>query len=376
MKSIRTMLCAAVAACGMTLGTLAFAQSTITISLPSSVTCTANGTAITCTSVGGGSPSCSISGNSTGVIGDSITLTGSCFTASGAADSMTWGGCGTAVGSTCTMTAAGTATLTGGTGGSASKTVSFGAATCSVTPVTPVITAGNSQTFTAGCNFTPTSYAWVDSTGNASCGSSATCTLPGSATTAGASGTMSVTASKAGGVSAIGSTTWSASSGSGGGTIPAVCTDGTKSVTGSTISTFSGQRVIAGKLKKDQTMVIPVVMPASGAVSIKLYEYGDDTDRTSRDFWISKTPCYSDPNSSTAAGQYQSHQWASGTSQATMPVTIGANSYLDYGRNGSTLKLYAKPGETWYFMVQDATSSACGAYASSGCTVAVDASAI
>jgi hypothetical protein len=361
MLHIKTLLRAAVAIGVATFGLGAYsATNSVTISFPASVNCSFSNNTLSCSNAaGGGTASCTINGNSTGVIGDTITLTGSCTTAAGAADTATWGGCGTQTATSCSISSPNTITLTGAAGGSASKVVTFGDATCSISPSNPVVTAGNSQTFNASCNFTPASYSWT----GACVGASSSCTI-----TPTAGGSLSLNATK-GNTNASASTSFTVQAGGGGGSIPATCTDGTASVIGGTVDTFNGLP-LRTKIKAGQTAVFPIVIPA-GLPNIKVgfFEWGDNVDSTPRSAWISKTPCYATPttkNSLVSGSTHSSLQIAYSTPQGTIGIVVGGKSGVTVGR-GPTFSLGAQPGETWYLMVQT-TGPGC---AGGSCNVSV-----
>lgn len=343
MIRFRTWLCAATAAFGLTLGYGAQAQTNITIKLPSGSSCSFNGSTLDCSGGSSGAASCSISGKSSAVTGDTVTLTGSCVTATGAADTMTWGGCGQASGSTCTLTSSATITLTGGAGGSASKTVSFGAASCSISPNGAIVQSGTSQTFSANCNFTPTSYSWT----GACTGSSATCTV--SPTVA---GTVNLTASN-GASSASASTDFSISTGGSSG-IPSKCTDGKGSVTGPTINDFSG-RAQTVKMSNSQVAVIPIVVPQGvSKFTVQLTEYGDATDRTPRNVWLSKNACSVSSTAYPSFGQSYAEGMIGSNLKgaASWNFSIGSSSSIFYDPLLGQILPSVRAGETWYMMVE------------------------
>ena len=97
MIRFRTLLCAASAAFGLTLGYTASAA-TLTVDIPACASYTLSGNTITCNTGSPGAPSCSISGASTGTVGTPVTLNGTC----GTDTALAWTGCAPS-GSSCSV---------------------------------------------------------------------------------------------------------------------------------------------------------------------------------------------------------------------------------------------------------------------------------
>ena len=330
MISIRTLLCAASAACGLALGFNASAT-VLTVDVPCD-SFVLQGTTLTCGSANGGGGSCSISGPSSAITGATVTLTGSCKSGS----TLSWTGCIPVDNTnTCTLTSPATVQLNGSQGETqASKTVTFGAASCSISPSSATVTTGTSgQTFSANCNFTPQAYSW---TGCSSPNNSSTCTVPAQGSAG--SVTVGLTASS-GGTSATAPNAMVTFSPPVKG-VPTQCSDGTKTVVADTINEFNGLPVMVG-LKNGQTAIFPFVVPSVPNQSfIATYlQSGQSTDATGRQAWISKTPC--DMSGSDFGG---------GSSSASVRgVVDGGSSY-----SGSPLlTLHAKAGDVWYMMFQN-----------------------
>jgi hypothetical protein len=350
MIRFRTWLCAASAACGLILGSGAQAQIT-SIILPSGG-CVVSGSTLDCSGGGSGTASCTISGPSTVIPGIQSTYTGSCRTAAGAADSITgWTGCDSSNGSTCLLSQANTITVTGAAGGTASKTVSAGSASCSISPSNPTVQLGDSQTFSVSCNFTPTAWSWT----GLCTGSQATCT-----TSPTSSGSVSVTASK-GQTSASDSTNVNVSTGGGGGgTVPTTCDDGKQSVVAKTANVFNGLP-ISVSITDSQVAVFPIVAPAAGkAAQLVFFETGDPfSDKVPRNMWASKTPCY------TPAAQRRFG--LSSSPSAQVAYQVGGGGTLNMNTVGGSIVSFpsgfplinAAPGETWYVMVENAVAGQC-----------------
>jgi hypothetical protein len=362
MIRFRTLLCAASAACGLTLGFGVQAQTQITLSLPTGTSCTFANNTLNCTGSGAGVASCSINGQTTAVIGDTVTLTGSCVTASGAPDTGAWTGCGTSTASTCTITSSATVTLAGSAGGSKSKTVTFGAATCSISPQNPTVITGNSQTFSASCNFTPTTYSWTGCTS-----SQASCTL-----TPAAGGAVGVTASN-GTSTASASTNYTVGTGAGAG-VPTKCDDGDSSVSASAITQINGLPIKVS-ITNSQTAVFPIVVPAGvSKFTVPLVQTGDGSDRVPKSVWISKRPCFTPPASAAAASPLAGTTLAEGligykVTTASWNFFVGSTSNVFYG--GGFININVMPGDTWYMMVEWYSAKGGGCLSSSGCNVTV-----
>ena len=88
MIRFRTLLCAASAAFGLTLGYTASAA-TMTVDIPACASYSFSNNTLTCNTGSPGAPSCSISGPSTGTVGTAVTLTGTC----GTDTALAWTGC-------------------------------------------------------------------------------------------------------------------------------------------------------------------------------------------------------------------------------------------------------------------------------------------
>jgi hypothetical protein len=125
MIRFRTLLCAASAAFGLTLGYTASAA-TLTVDIPACASYTLSGNTITCNTGSPGAPSCSISGASTGTVGTPVTLNGTC----GTDTALAWTGCAPS-GSSCSVSSSQAGpvvvSLNGGSAGTsgAQKTVTF-----------------------------------------------------------------------------------------------------------------------------------------------------------------------------------------------------------------------------------------------------------
>ncbi len=151
MIRIRTMLCAASAAFGLTLGLNAFAAQ-LTIDIPACSTYTLVGNTLTCNTSSPGNPICSISGPSSGTVGTAVNVNGSCGTDA----ALAWTGCSTSSGSVCTLNpnqaGAITVSLNGSAGTTgASKTVTFSDPNAPPPPGIPATcTDDGSKTVNAG----------------------------------------------------------------------------------------------------------------------------------------------------------------------------------------------------------------------------------
>ena len=273
MIRFRTLLCAASAACGITLGFGAQAQTNLIISLPSSVTCSGSFPNITCTDSGGGpvTPVCSITGGAAGgTLGTPLNLNGSC----GSATPLAWGGCTSANGSTCTLNppAIGPITVTlnapGATG--ASKTITFNDAS---------------------------------------------------------------------------------SGGDGGGTIPATCPDGSKTIKAADINVFDGFQVGTFNFNGNQTAYYVITvpqLPANTQMQFAWYQYGI---AVTQQVYVSKTDVCSTATSATA-GTSSNGTIAGAVSDGQSGIT----------GSGASVKMHMQPGETWYISVKNlrgATSNSC-----------------
>jgi hypothetical protein len=228
MIRFRTLLCAASAACGITLGFGAQAQTITTITLPSGG-CVVSGSTLDCT--GGGvtpppsTPTCKLTGPASATVGDNATFSvGSCTNTSGAL-TYAWN-----------VNGQGSSACTNGGGNS----------TCVVTSTTPA-------TISVAVNVTDTS------------------------------GAVSVTGSPK-------SIAFNAASSGGDGVpIPASCSDGTKTVKLATIGAFDGFQVGLDNFGSGQTgyYIINVpALPANTQVAFSVYQYGNPANMN---YYMSKT---------------------------------------------------------------------------------------
>jgi hypothetical protein len=309
MIRFRTLLCAASAACGITLGLGANAQNTLNIQLPSAVTCSGNGTTITCTANGGTpqGPSCTLNASTTSAtIGSNVTLTTNCSNTTGAIsygfdDSGGRAPCSQQSGAICTFTeqAAGNYVITA-TASDANGSI----------PVSP---ASKTITFS---------------------------TVVG---------------------------------GGGGGAIPQTCTDGSTSVTGPTITSFDGLPItatIANGQTAIFPVVIPAgKMVQLGYVQTKP---NDGTLRwvwfSKTPCAVTPGPAI---RTSLSPGTFQGgSQVALASSNGSLNVSVGTGSNVAIGRG--TLIANAQPGETWYFMFQNKGLAGEPSCSASTCNVVIN----
>ncbi len=133
----------------------------------------------------------------------------------------------------------------------------------------------------------------------------------------------------------------------GGGTIPATCSDGTKTVKVSPIMrVFDGLPVLVDPFGKNQTAVYTMVVPAANAGQQFVFSwasFGGTSDQIYRRMWISKTPCDLSKASQVASGKSFSGAINGVLNDGTSVVT---------GATGNNT-IHVQTGETWYIMVQN-----------------------
>jgi hypothetical protein len=289
MIRFRTLLCAASAACGITLGFGAHAQTITTITLPSGG-CVVSGSTLDCS--GGAvtpppsTPTCKLTASATSAtVGDNVTFSvGSCANTSGAL-TYAWN-----------INSQGSSACTNGGGN----------ATCVITSTAPA-------TFSVAVNVTDTN------------------------------GAVSVTGSpKSIAFNAV-------SSGGDGATIPASCSDGTKTVKLSTVNAFDGFQVGLDNFGSGQVgywIVNVPPMPANTQIAFSVYQYGNPANMN---YYMSKTDV------------------CSTATQVLKGVTTGSiYGGVNDGQTGFTTsvmaplpKVHMQSGETWYVMVRPARSTSC-----------------
>jgi hypothetical protein len=353
MIRFRTLLCAAVAACGFTLGFTAQAQTTITsITLPSAG-CVVSGSTLDCSGGSVSQGSCSLTSNTgsfSALTGASITLTGACTTPTGA-DTFTWSGSNecASTGPTCTLTQTATVKITGSGGEKTSQLVSFTSGSCTFSPNNPTITSGGSQTFTvSGCTFNPASYTWTGCSSN-----TASCTL--SNVTSG--GSISVTAVN-GSANWTGSTNYSVSSGIPVG-VPATCPNpsgGNLTTVVTPVFTGATGNSPTYKISNTQILVVPMQLPAGKWQ----FSAGDSSTGSKRNAFVSQNPCFitTSPTWTPAKGNYASVQWANNTNTPTLS-SWSANGVAPLGMNitkslvSTNFSMSTVPGDTWYLIFRN-----------------------
>lgn len=299
MIRFRTWLCAASAACGLTLGFGAQAQTQITITLPTGSSCSYNSSSQTldCTGGGGGSgptPTCSLSAspNSSVTAPGSITLTATCSNMTGALN-YAWSG------DACTSNPS-------------SNKCQIDYAGTGPQSYTPKVTVTDSA------SPTPNSVGPIAKT-----------------------------------------ITFTQVSGGGGGAIPGKCADGTSTKVGDTITAIDGA-LHSLQINGTTTAVFPFVVPPlqTGArITLTHLQTNDLVNNTPTAAFISKTPC--DLGTPTVAGDSPDGQWMSGDVQggvATITGVVNGGSSITFlqgsrGRvNFSQVNMTA--GDVWYLMFQ------------------------
>ena len=281
MIRIRTLLCAASAAFGITLG-LGVSAAQLTIDIPACSTYTLVGTTLTCNTSSPGNPVCSISGPSSGTLGTPVSLNGSCGTDS----ALAWTGCTSSSGSVCTL--------------------------------------------------------------NPSQAGSITVTLNGSAGTTGTS--KNVTFSDPSAPPPPG--------------IPATCdSDGSKTVLAGKINDFDGVAVGIGSFAKAQTAYFILKVPALATntqVQLAWLSIGGFSDQVTRQVYASKTSVCDTSTPVTTGQSFNGSIYGA--------VNDGQGDISGVAKQG-TLKMHLQPGDTWYIMFKNLTTSGKNSCSSGTCPI-------